>query len=106
MEWSEMKQFKPGDWVIYRKQKTSVSPGLRAKNMSPAPKGDTYIYIVEKYWIVDEVLGNGEVGLRTRRGKHHIVATDDPRLRRANWLERILLGSRFRAVEEAARSQK
>ena len=96
----------PGDWAIYRKQKRSVSPGPRAEEVHAAAAGETYTYVVEKYWIVDEVLRNGEVRLRTRRGKQHVVQADDPRLRRARWWERILLASRFRAVEDAPPSQE
>ncbi len=91
--------WKPGDWVIYRVQKSSASPGRRAQDVRPAQGGDAYLYVVEKHWIVREVLDDGQLLLRTRRGKEHVVAPDDPRLRRATWWERWLLGSRFRAVE-------
>lgn len=94
-------QFKPGDWVIYRKQKVSTSPGPRAKQTSPAPKGETYSYIVEKYWTVKDVLGEGQICLSTRRGKQHNVAQDDPHLRKANWWERWLFRARFPSVEES-----
>ena len=89
---------KPGDWVIYRKQKVSTIPGPRAQNTVPSPNGETYSYVVEKYWIVEEVL-TGQVRLVTRRGKRHVVALEDGRLRSAKWWERWLLASRFRAVE-------
>ncbi len=91
----------PGDWVIYLKQKHSSSPTPRAKSVFPAPAGDTYSYIVEKYWVVQEVLPDGRLRLRTRRGKEHVISPDDPLLRRARWWERWLLASRFRAVEQA-----
>ena len=93
---------KPGDWVIYRVQKSSFSPGRRAQDVTPAAGGDAYTYIVEKYWIVENVLDDGQVRLRTRRGKEHVVALDDPRLRRARWWERWLLAARFRAVEHSS----
>ena len=94
-------RFKPGDWVIYRKQKRSASPGPRAQQTSPSPKGETYTYLVDKYWIVEEVLDDGTLRLRTRRGKEHIVQADDPRLRKPRWLEGWLLHVRFRSVEES-----
>ena len=89
----------PGDWIIYRKQKVSSSPGPRAQQTMPASNGETYHYVVEKYWIVDELLNDGRVRLRTRRGKVHDIAVNDPRLRKARWWERLFLSSRFRAVE-------
>tara|TARA_R110002049_G_scaffold27321_4_gene94482 strand:- start:21568 stop:21888 length:321 start_codon:yes stop_codon:yes gene_type:complete len=98
-------KLKPGDWVIYRKQKVSSSPGPRAKNTTPASKGETYSYVVEKYWVVDELLESGELRIRTRRGKQHIVQPDDPRLRKAKWWHRLLRGDRFRAVEESTTSE-
>ncbi len=99
-----MSAHKAGDWVIYRKQKTSSSPGPRAQNSQPAPKGDTYTYVVEKYWIVANVLDDGRLQLCTRRGKQHIIEPDDPKLRKASWWQRWLLGSRFRAVESSVES--
>lgn len=99
MTGTSMKQFKPGDRVIYRKQKTSASPGPRAQLTNPSPKGEMYSYIVEKYWVVDEVLADGSLRLRTRRGKEHVVKGDDPLLRKARWWEVWLLAGRFRSVE-------
>ena len=99
-----MSEFQTGDWVIYRKQKTSVSPGPRAQQMNPSPKGETYNYFVEKHWIVDEVLDDGMLRLRTRRGKQHIVRADDPHLRKARWWETWMLGGRFRSVEATVRA--
>ena len=86
---------KPGEWVVYRKQKSSTAPGPRARAVSAAPNGDLYTYQVEKYWAVERVLSDGQVRLVTRTGKIHTVPSSDPRLRRATWLERLILGSRF-----------
>jgi hypothetical protein len=90
--------YKKGDWVIYKMQKTSDHPGPRARNRSAAPKGDFYNYIVDKFWIVHEVMDNGRLEVVTRRGKHRIVESTDPRLRKASWLERIFFAGRFRIV--------
>ena len=94
--------WKPGDWVIYRKQKFSTSPGPRAKQVLPATQGETYSYFVEKFWVVADVLDDGQLLLRTRRGKNHTVTPDDPWLRRARWWERWLYGNRFRSIEAAS----
>lgn len=91
----------PGDWVIYLKQKSSTSPGPRAQQVVPSAKGESYIYAVEKFWVVERVLEGGQIQLRTRRGKQLIVVPDDPRLRKARWWERWLYDKRFRAVEAA-----
>jgi hypothetical protein len=87
--------FKPGDCVIYRKQKFSVHPGPHAKDIRPAPYGDFYSYEVDKFWLVVAVERNNEITVRTRRGKHLTLNADDPALRRARWLERFLYRHRF-----------
>ncbi len=94
--------YKAGDWVIYRKQKSSSSPGPRARNTVPSAKGETYHYIVEKYWVIDEVLEDGTLKMRTRRGKQNLVRCDDPRLYKPRLWQRWLFGNRFRAAERSA----
>lgn len=96
--------WQPGDWAIYRKQKFSTSPGPRAKDVVPATGGEMYVYFVEKYWIVSEVLGDRQLRLRTRRGKQHNVSIDDPGLRRPRWWERFFFGNRFRVIESSNES--
>jgi hypothetical protein len=91
--------FKPGDRVVYRKTKHSTTPGPRAKQISPAPQGEDYGYVVEKFWVVVEVLDDGRVRLRTRRGKEHLISAADPNLRRANWWQSWLYRSRFEDIE-------
>lgn len=94
------RMYQTGDWVIYRMQKVSTSPGPRAQDVMPSPRGEDYSYLVDKYWVVDEVQGNGQLVLKTRKGKTHIVGIEDPNLRHPRWWERWLLAGRFRAVEE------
>lgn len=86
---------KVGDKVVYAKDKHSGSPGQRAQEVTASPKGDLYNYIVEKYWVVKEINEDGRLLLKTRRGKEHLIRTDDPRLRTASIWERIFLASRF-----------
>ncbi len=90
---------KPGDWVVYRKQKSSRSPGPRARVTTAARKGDFYNYVVDKFWVVGQVLDGDQVELRTRRGKQHVVPVSDPRLRKARLWERLVHASRFRAID-------
>ena len=87
--------FRPGDRVIYRKQKHSTSPGPRARDVDPAPHGEEYSYCVDKFWTVRERVDNDHLLLVTRRGKEHIVAATDPNLRHPHWWERLLYSSKF-----------
>lgn len=87
--------YRPGDHVVYRMNKISVDPGPRAHDIHPSPHGDTYSYLVDKYWTVSEVLIDGQLVLVTRRAKQHVVSPDDPRLRPARWWEDLLYRSRF-----------
>lgn len=87
--------FRPGDFVIYRMTKHSQRPGPRAKKVAPSPYGEEYKYQVDKYWIVDEVLDDNQVLLRTRRGKTRILRADDFNLRPASWWERLFYRNSF-----------
>jgi hypothetical protein len=94
MRWRE---FKPGDWVLYRKPKHSVIPGPRARDIAAASNGDEYSYVVTKFWTVEEVLADGRLKLRTRRGKTHLINPSDTNLKRIAWWKRWFYKSRFRA---------
>jgi hypothetical protein len=89
------REYKRGDRVVYKMSKHSTMPGPRAKDILPAPHGDDYSYQVDKYWVVLEMADEGHIVVRTRRGKEHVVPATDPNLRPANWLEKLLYGSRF-----------
>ena len=96
------REYHPGDWVVFRVTKYGVHPGPRAENVIPARHGDSYCYTIDKFWIVVGQAPNGHLMLKTRRGKQHVVAPDDLRLRKANLWERWRYRSRF---EEIQRSQ-
>jgi hypothetical protein len=91
-------EYHAGDWVIYRKQKSSTVPGPRATNVHAASKGNLYRYTVDKFWVIDSIENDGTLQLRTRRGKRHRVAQDDPQLRKARIWERWLHRSRFESI--------
>lgn len=95
--------YSPGDWVIYRKSKRSAAPGPRAQAVKASEKGEKYSYVVDKFWIVDAVLPDNQLRLRTRRGKVHQLSADDANLRPASWIDRLLYRHRFR---EAGGSDK
>ncbi|MEZ6129661.1 MAG: hypothetical protein R3C59_13340 [Planctomycetaceae bacterium] len=97
-----MKQaFRPGDLVVYRKTKHSTHPAPRAANVQPAPHGDNYSYTIDKFWVIEQVLDDGTVVAATRRGKRNRLKSDDPMLRRANLLQRLLYRGRFASLPEA-----
>jgi hypothetical protein len=87
--------FKQGDWVVFCRMKHKTHPSRRARDIHPAANGDDYSYHVEKFWLVQDVLTNGQLLLQTRRGKQHVVDANDPNLRHATWLDRIRYPSRF-----------
>lgn len=93
--------FQPGDYVVYRKTKFSQRPGPRAVNVRPASKGDSYSYVVDKFWVVHHVAEDGTLTLKTPRGKSHTVGADDPLLRRANIYERWRYRDRFVSSAQA-----
>ncbi len=92
--------FQPNDWVVYTREKHSLSPGPRAKNIAPSPHGEMYSYEVDKYWIVRQVT-DGEIVLETRKGKVHAIPLNDRRLRKANFWERIFFANRFPSKSKA-----
>ncbi|MBY0586621.1 hypothetical protein K2X85_05560 [bacterium] len=87
--------YRVGDAVVFRIIKCSNHPGPRAARISPEPHGEQYQYEVDKYWTVADVQQDGSIVLQTRRGKRHTVLANNPRLRRASLLERIIYKSRF-----------
>jgi len=93
-------QLKPGDHVIYSKTKYSTKPGKRARAVHASEHGDTYSYLVDKYWTVATVHDDGTVTVVTRRGKHHRLRLDDRNLHKADFLTNLLHGKRFPTAAE------
>lgn len=89
------RKFHINDFVVYSVTKHSCKPGSRARNIAPAPRGETYTYQVDKYWVVDEVLSDDSLVLRTRRGKTRVVSSDDPNIRRPGLWEKLIIRNRF-----------
>ena len=88
-----------GDHVVYRKRKVSSHPGPNAVSIDPAPRGEEYVYEVDKLWTVVEVRRDGRFIAVTRRGKRHELRADDPQLRRPNLWERLRYWRRFPATD-------
>ena len=83
------RQYRPGEAVVFRMGKRSPHPGPRALHVHPATGGEFYAYEVDKFWLIQEVRPDGMLLLRTRRGKQHLIAANDPRLRAPSWWERL-----------------
>ena len=84
-----------GDFVIYHKWKASTHPSPRAKKVDPARHGDTYSYMIEKFWKVIQVFDDETIEIETRRGKRHRINIHDKDYRKANILDRLFHRNRF-----------
>jgi|GEM_PF-148607 len=100
------REWKPGDWVVYRLSKRGVAPGKRAHHVSASRKGESYNYLVDKFWVVEQVGESGDLHVRTPGGKTRVLAPNDPNLRRARWWHRLQWGERFRTAEMKRLSQE
>lgn len=87
-----------GDWVVYRKCKRSCRPGPRAANIHASAKGESYTYLVDKFWVVEGLLPEEQILLRTATGKSHILSCSDPSLRRPSLMQRMFFRNRFHAA--------
>ena len=92
---STLSDYYVGQPTVYCLPKNSTEPRPRTMNLHLAEHGDAHSYEIEKYWAVDEVLGDGRLVLRTRTGKTHVVLSDDPHLRIATWWEQFWYRGRF-----------
>lgn len=90
----------PGDLVVYTKTKFGSRPGRRARSVWPVPHGEGYSYLVDKLWVVVDQRPDGQLLLRTRRGKLHLVDPEDRSLRRATWWDRLRFRSRVSSLME------
>jgi hypothetical protein len=100
--------FKSQDLVVFQKRKHGSHPGPRARHLRPAPAGEDYDSVIDMYWVVDRVLDDDRLLLRTPGGKLHEIATVDPDLRRLSLRERVWLTlferDRLRALRRPATS--
>lgn len=94
-----MKKYQVGDHVVYHKPKHSTHPGPRAVDLHPAPQGDEYSYIIDKFWTVIALINDHTIEVRTRKGKTHQLNIHDPLLRKAGLLEGWFFRNRFPPVE-------
>ncbi len=88
-------RLKVGDFIVFKKWKSSTHPSPRAKETYPAEKGDMYSYRIDKIWKVVEVVDQETIEIQTRRGKRHQVRVDPTYIRKAGLLDRLLNRDRF-----------
>lgn len=96
------RQFEPGELVVYRRTEVGSQPAPKARQISPAPSGEGYSYCVDKYWQVQRLNPDGTLLVRTRSGGEHTVRADDPNLRKANFIERLLITGSFNTFRRSA----
>jgi hypothetical protein len=97
--------FTKGVVVVYHAQKVSTHPAPHAVDVEPSSNGDDYSYAVDKFWRVDEVLPDGQIVVRTRRGKRRTISASDPALRPVSWWEWFFCWHRFPPVEAPAEGE-
>jgi len=88
-------KFIKGDRIIYKKNKISAHPTPRARDVHPSSGGDDYHYVVDKYWIVTDIIDEQTIEAMTRTGKKHRLSVRDPRLRKAGLFSRLFHYSHF-----------
>ena len=95
--------FRPGDVVVYKKQKNSTRPGPRAHDLAAAVQDGKFSYVVDKYWVVTEVNADGSIVVQTRRGKRHTISRSDPNLRSVNWWQRLRNRAQFLELKRSVK---
>jgi hypothetical protein len=88
-------KYNKGDRIIYKKNKVSAHPTPRARDVHPSSHGDDYHYVVDKYWIVTDIIDEKTIEAMTRTGKKHRLNVEDPRLSKAGFFSRIFNYSDF-----------
>lgn len=90
-----MSQFRVGDSIIYHKPKSSVSPGPRARQVYALEHGEHYHYVVDKFWKVTAVNGDGTIEVITVRGKRIACRSTTPISAKPSPCSSFFTGSAF-----------
>jgi hypothetical protein len=88
-------RLRPGAPIVYRMQETSSCPSPDAVDVYPSEHGESYDYLANKYWRVEEVLEDGSIVALTPFMEHQHLRRNDPNLRKANLIERLRYANRF-----------
>jgi hypothetical protein len=90
-----MKNYSVNDWILYREQESSDHPEPGAHDISPAPRGDAYSYLVDRLWRVTRVNRDGSLEATGSNGRVHRLPPHDRHIEKVGWLRRRLLGRRL-----------
>ncbi len=88
-------KLKAGDFVVYQKEKISTHPSPRAENVFPSRHGDTYSYVIKKFWKVLRVFDDETIEVETRCGKRRTLVYGDHCMRKAGLWQRLFFKDRF-----------
>jgi len=91
--------FQRGDRIIFTKTKFGPHPGPRAEDIDPSLHGETYSYLVKKFWTVLDREEN-RLLVQTRTGKQLWIEMNDPGLRAPTWWEQIKYRERFPVIDD------
>jgi hypothetical protein len=91
----KQRRFSPGDIVVYREFEYTSRPSPEATQITPSPRGEDYVCLVDRIWIVVEEREADMLLVLTRHGERHCVRHDDPKLRRSSLWERIRYRHQF-----------
>jgi hypothetical protein len=83
-----MKRISINDWILYHDQESSDHPEPGARDISPAPRGDAYSYLIDRLWRVKRVNPDGSIEATGPKGHVHHLDAHDPHIEKAGWLRR------------------
>ena len=92
--------YRAGDRVVYLVQKQAPPRAGTPDDGLAAVPGTTCSYVVRKLWTVVTGEADGRIEVATPGGKHHVLAVDDPRLRRAGILEMLTFRLRWHRQDQ------
>lgn len=89
------KRLRAGAPIVYRVQETSTCPSPDAVSVYPSERGESYDYLANRYWRVEEVIEDDWIVALTPLMEHQYLRRNDPNLRKASLLERLRYAGRF-----------
>lgn len=92
-----MTPFRVGDRVVLRTRQTAAAPPAGLECAHRSRYGEDYTYVLDEYCRVASPPAADRVTLHSATGRTLSVRRNDPRLRRATIVERVLHADRFNA---------
>ncbi len=91
-------RYRVGDKIVYLCEQHTKQPAPHAKHVFAERRGELYQYQIASYATVVRVWANERLEVEADSGELRVIGTNDPCLRRANWIERLFLARRFPAI--------